>query len=591
MNGSQTLILVVLVVTIGLFVWGRWRHDLVALASLLACVLLGLVPGGSAFAGFGHPAVITVACVLVLSRGLSTSGAVDWIARRAMPADAGAGMVLAGLCLLAAFLSAFMNNIGALALLMPIALEAARKTGLPPGQILMPLSFASILGGMTTLIGTPPNLIVASFRASEGRPAFGMFDFLPVGLAVAVAGVVFLALAARRLVPVRSRGTGQNFDIGAYLTEARVTERGKAVGLTLREVEVELEGADAQVVGLVRDNSRIPAPHPEHIMRPDDILVIEADSKALSAALTKLGLKLEEDRGSETSRTLEAGTTMMIEVVVRPGSPLAGRTAQHLRLRSRMGINLLAISRQGRRSLSRLRTTRLSPGDVLLLQGTSETLNEFVAQYDCVPLAERALHFPGKRDPLVAGMIMLLAVAVTAVGIVPVEIAFAIGALLYVVLDLVPVRRVYEAIDWSVIVLLGALIPVAGAVHVTGAADVVARLLFEVVGGGDPIFALVAMLVMTMMLTDFMNNAATAAVMCPVALGAANTLQVSSDPFLMAVAVGASCAFLTPIGHQNNTLILGPGGFGFGDYWRLGLPLEFIVAIVGIPMILLVWPL
>ncbi|HSP26214.1 MAG TPA: SLC13 family permease, partial [Saliniramus sp.] len=265
MNGSQTLILVVLVVTIGLFVWGRWRHDLVALASLLACVLLGLVPGGSAFAGFGHPAVITVACVLVLSRGLSTSGAVDWIARRAMPADAGAGMVLAGLCLLAAFLSAFMNNIGALALLMPIALEAARKTGLPPGQILMPLSFASILGGMTTLIGTPPNLIVASFRASEGRPAFGMFDFLPVGLAVAVAGVVFLALAARRLVPVRSRGTGQNFDIGAYLTEARVTERGKAVGLTLREVEVELEGADAQVVGLVRDNSRIPAPHPEHI--------------------------------------------------------------------------------------------------------------------------------------------------------------------------------------------------------------------------------------------------------------------------------------------------------------------------------------
>ncbi|HSP26681.1 MAG TPA: SLC13 family permease, partial [Saliniramus sp.] len=517
--------------------------------------------------------------------------AVDWIARRAMPADAGAGMVLAGLCLLAAFLSAFMNNIGALALLMPIALEAARKTGLPPGQILMPLSFASILGGMTTLIGTPPNLIVASFRASEGRPAFGMFDFLPVGLAVAVAGVVFLALAARRLVPVRSRGTGQNFDIGAYLTEARVTERGKAVGLTLREVEVELEGADAQVVGLVRDNSRIPAPHPEHIMRPDDILVIEADSKALSAALTKLGLKLEEDRGNETSRTLEAGTTMMIEVVVRPGSPLAGRTAQHLRLRSRMGINLLAISRQGRRSLSRLRTTRLSPGDVLLLQGTSETLNEFVAQYDCVPLAERALHFPGKRDPLVAGMIMLLAVAVTAVGIVPVEIAFAIGALLYVVLDLVPVRRVYEAIDWSVIVLLGALIPVAGAVHVTGAADVVARLLFEVVGGGDPIFALVAMLVMTMMLTDFMNNAATAAVMCPVALGAANTLQVSSDPFLMAVAVGASCAFLTPIGHQNNTLILGPGGFGFGDYWRLGLPLEFIVAIVGIPMILLVWPL
>lgn len=382
MTGPQLLILTVLVVTIGLFIWGRWRHDLIALASLLACVLLGLVPSSNAFQGFGHPAVITVACVLVLSRGLSTSGALDWVARRTIPGNAGPGLVLVGLCLLAAFLSAFMNNIGALALLMPVALEAARKTGLPPGQILMPLSFASILGGMTTLIGTPPNLIVAIFRANEGRAAFGMFDFLPVGILVAVSSIIFLTLASRKLVPVRPRAAGQNFDIGAYLTEARVTDKGRAVGLTLREVEVELEKADAQVVGLVRDKFRIPAPHPEHIMRPDDILVIEADSKALSAALTNLGLKLEEDRGGETPRTLEAGSTIMIEVVVRPGSPLAGRTAQHLRLRSRMGINLLAISRQGRRSLSRLRTTRLSPGDVLLLQGTGETLNEFVAQYD-----------------------------------------------------------------------------------------------------------------------------------------------------------------------------------------------------------------
>ena len=591
MTVQQSLILAVIAVAMAVFIWGRWRHDLVALAALIACVLLGLVPGEGAFAGFGHPAVITVACVLILSRGLSTSGAVDWIARKAMPAEAGPGAVMVGLCVMAGFFSAFMNNIGALALLMPIALDAARRLDIAPGQMLMPLSFASILGGMTTLIGTPPNLIVASFRADETRPAFGMFDFAPVGLAVAAAGITFIIIAARFLVPQRDRASAPDFNIGAYLTEARVTEAASAVGMSLREVEVQLEQVDAQVVGLVRDQTRIPAPHPEHIVEAGDILVIEADSKVLGGALTKLGLKLEEDRSDEMPKVVTAGRTVLLEVAVRPGSPLAGRTAQHLRLRRRLGINLLAISRQGRRSLTRLRSTRLSPGDVLLLQGPSETLSEFVTQYECVPLAERALHFPGKRDGLVAGLLMLAAIAATASGVLRVEVAFAMAALAYVALDIVPVRRVYEAIDWSVIVLLGALIPVAGAVQATGAAASVAGLLFEDLGGGNAIFAVVVMLILTMWLTDFMNNAATAAVMAPVALGAAETLGVSPDPLLMAVAVGASCAFLTPIGHQNNTLILGPGGFRFGDYWRLGMPLQIIIVIVAVPMILTVWPL
>jgi len=591
MTGQQSLILAVLAVAMAVFMWGRWRHDLVALAALLACILLGLVPGEGAFAGFGHPAVITVACVLILSRGLSTSGAVDWIARKAMPAHAGPGAVMIGLCVMAGCFSAFMNNVGALALMMPIALDAARRLEIAPGQMLMPLSFASILGGMTTLIGTPPNLIVATFRANEERPAFGMFDFAPVGLAVAAVGITFIIIAARFLVPQRNRASAPDFNIGAYLTEARVTEAASAVGMSLREVEVQLEKVDAQVVGLVRDKTRIPAPHPEHIVQAGDILVIEADSKVLGGALGKLGLKLEEDRSDEMPKVVTVGRTVLLEVAVRPGSPLAGRTAQHLRLRRRLGINLLAISRQGRRSLTRLRSTRLSPGDVLLLQGPSETLNEFVVHYECVPLAERALHFPGKRDGLVAGALMLAAIAATASGLLRVEVAFAMGALAYVALDIVPVRRVYEAIDWSVIVLLGALIPVAGAVQATGAAAAVAGLLFEDLGGGNAVFAVIVMLILTMWLTDFMNNAATAAVMAPVALGAAETLGVSPDPLLMAVAVGASCAFLTPIGHQNNTLILGPGGFRFGDYWRLGLPLQIIIIIVAVPMILTVWPL
>jgi len=590
MTAPQALILAIIVVAMALFLWGRWRHDLVAVAALIASVLFGLVPADAAFAGFGHPAVVTVAAVLIISHGLASSGAIDRVVRRVLPDAAGPWMIVLTLCALTGVLSSFMNNIGALALLMPAAIAAARRAERSPGRILMPLSFASILGGMTTLIGTPPNLIVASFRGEATGTPFGMFDFAPVGVAVAAAGVLFIVVASKFLVPDRPRAAGQNFDIGAYLTEARVPPKARAVGMTLKEVEETLASAEAQVVGLVRDNARIPAPQPWRSLREDDILVIEADSKNLPQALAKLGLTLEEDRRVGV-RALESEHTVMAEVVIRPGSPLIGRTAQHLKLRSRHAINILAISRQGRRSISRLRQTRLAPGDVLLLQGTPETLADFSAHFDCVPLAERALRFPAKRDAYLASGIMAAAVAATALSLLPAAIAFALAALAYVIVSIVPAREVYTAVEWPVIVLLGALIPVAGAVGSTGAADMLARTLLSTMGEGSPVLVLVGLMVMTMTLTDFMNNAATATVMCPIALGVAGVLGANPDPFLMAVAIGSSCAFLTPIGHQNNTLILGPGGFRFGDYWKLGLPLEIIVLCVGIPMILYVWPL
>ncbi|WP_188914974.1 SLC13 family permease [Salinarimonas ramus] len=590
MTAPQALILAIIAVAMGFFLWGRWRHDLVAVAALIACVLVGLVPASQAFAGFGHPAVVTVAAVLVLSHGLASSGLIDRLIRRVVPDAAGPWRIILIFCALTAAMSSFMNNIGALALMMPAALGAARRVNVAPGQILMPLSFASILGGMTTLIGTPPNLIVAAFRAEATGEPFGMFAFTPVGLAVAGAGVLLVVLGARFLVPERPRSAGQNFDIGAYLTEARVPAKARAVGMTLKEVEETLAAAEAQVVGLVRDNARIPAPQNWRSVREDDILVIEADSKNLAQALAKLGLTLEEDKRTGV-RAPEAEHTVMAEVVVRPGSPLVGRTAQHLKLRSRHAINLLAISRQGRRSISRLRQTRLAPGDVLLLQGTPDTLADFSAHFDCVPLAERALRFPAKRDAWLAAGIFGAAIAATALAILPAEIAFTLAALAYVLASIVPTREVYTAVEWPVIVLLGALIPVAGAVAATGAADMLARGMMGLMGESSPVLVLVGLMVMTMCLTDFMNNAATATVMCPIAIGIAGVMGANPDPFLMAVAIGSSCAFLTPIGHQNNTLILGPGGFRFGDYWRLGLPLEIVVLCVGIPMILVVWPL
>ncbi|HBZ95161.1 MAG TPA: SLC13 family permease [Pseudomonas sp.] len=603
MNLEQGQIFIILLASMGLFIWGRWRHDVVALGALLACVIVGLVPESEAFTGFGHPAVITVACVLVLSHGLQRTGAVSRLAQRLLPSGAGVLLSIAALTGLGALLSAFMNNVGALALLMPIALQIAARLELPPGRVLMPLAFGTILGGMTTLIGTPPNLIVSSFRAQHGGGPFAMFDFSPVGVAVALAGVLFITLLGWRLVPKREVGNAASFDTGHYLTEARVKEGGKAQGKTLREIEQLLDEADAQVVAMVRNKLRLTAPNPRRVLQADDVLVIEADPKELGEVLGQLDLLLEaereaeeaeqkEDKDGETEKKVSnSEERAMLELLVKPDSSLIGRSASSTRLRSRYSINLLAISRQSHRSIKRLRSTQFQGGDVLLMQGSAEDIGEFANDYDCVPLAARAINIPDPSQANLALGIMLLAIAAAAFGLLSAAIAFASGVLAYMLLRLVPLRAVYESIDWPVIVLLGALIPVAGAMSSTGAADLLARVLMEHLAQGNAIITLTLLLVVTMTLSDFMHNAATAAVMCPIALSAASQLGVSPDALLMAVAIGASCSFLTPIGHQNNTLILSPGGFRFGDYWRLGLPLEILVVLISVPLLLWVWPL
>jgi di/tricarboxylate transporter len=623
MTPDQITILAILLATIVLFIWGRWRHDLVAAAALLGCVVAGLVPGSEAFAGFGHPAVITVACVLILSRALQVTGAVDLVTDRVLPRSGPAWATTAGLVMLAAVLSGFMNNVGALALLMPVAVQIAQRHKLPPGQVLMPLAFGSILGGMTTLIGTPPNLIVSGFRADAGLGSFSMFDFTPVGLSVAAAGVTFVLLVGRWLIPVRERADLEDFDVGEYLTEARIQADSKSVDMRLAEAERKIEDDGAQIIGLVRNKDRIRNPHGNLKLRAADILLIEATPKALISALNQLDIQLEEDRerarapveeqeqaqktaaeladekdkssseeeAKPEERTSDDEDIILMEVVVMPISSTIGRSASSLKLRSQLGINLLAVSRHGRRTTARLRRLQFRPGDVLLMQGPRDALMEFSANHGCVPLADRSLRIPRPRQALIAALVMLAAVSGAAFGLLPAAITFAAGAVILAVTRVIPPRKIYDAIDWPVIVLLGALIPVAGAMASTGTADLLANLLLNQASFGSTVLALALILVVTMTLSDFMNNAATAAVMCPIAISTADTLGVNSDAFLMAVAVGASCAFLTPIGHQNNTLILGPGGFRFGDYWRLGLPLEIIVVAVGVPMILLFWPL
>lgn len=606
---GQMLILSIVVLMMALFLWGRFRHDVVALAALLAAVIAGVVPAGGAFAGFGHPAVITVACVLILSQGLQHSGAVDWLARRLLPHEAGRLASMAALMGLGATLSGFMNNVGAMALLMPIAVQLAERLRLTPGQVLMPLAFGTILGGMTTAIGTPPNLIVSGFRAEAGFGHFAIFDFAPVGVAVALAGVVFVASVGWRLVPARRSGTDEGFATGAYFTEARVPADSKAIGLTLRAFERAIQDSDAQIIGLVRNDLRLTAPHGGNRIRAQDILVLQADVDALAKTLSafKITLAPKPDAPPEQSAGTDPGASdgedttqqpraqgddvVLREVVVLPGATLVGRSASDLRLRTRYGINLLAVSREGHPPRARLRTLKLKSGDLLLMQGTQEAVAEFINDTGCVPLGARALRMPDKSKAITAGAILLGAVIIVSFGLLPAAPAFALGVLASMVLGTVPLRQIYSGIDWPVIVVLGALIPVAGALQATGAADLIAGLLVDTIAQGNAIAALVVVLVTAMFLSDVMNNAATAAVLCPIALGIAAGLGANPDAFLMAVAIGASCAFLTPIGHQNNTLILGPGGFRFGDYWRLGLPLELLVVAISMPLLLWVWPL
>ncbi|MEX1235307.1 MAG: SLC13 family permease [Roseovarius sp.] len=624
MSTDQMLIACILVGTMGLFLWGRFRHDIVALAALMACVVADLVPAADAFAGFGHPAVITVACVLILSRGLQNTGAVDWLARSVLPRDAGRLTSMIALMGLGATLSGFMNNVGAMALLMPIAVQLSDRLDLAPGQVLMPLAFGTILGGMTTLIGTPPNLIVSGFRAEAGLGHFAIFDFAPVGAAVAVAGVVFVALLGWRLVPARKSAAGAEFDTGAYFTELRVPESSKAVGLTLRAFESEIEDSNVQIVGLVRNDVRMTAPHGGRRIRADDILVLEAEVDALAEALSVFDIKLEQsvvappDEGEgETSAKFSAtpdgaddpstddeasddeadpkkdGNSEIVlrELAVLPGASIVGRSAEEMYLRARYGLNLLAVSREGHPPRSGLRTLKLKSGDLLLVQGPAGAVSGFISETGCVPLGARDLRIPDKRMAIVAAAIMLGSIGLVTLGVLPAAAAFALGVLATMVARTVPLREVYTSIDWPVIVLLAALIPVAGAMQSTGAAEMLARFLVDTVAQGNPVAALIVVMVTTMFLSDVMNNAATAAVLCPIALGISSTLGANPDSFLMAVAIGASCAFLTPIGHQNNTLILGPGGFRFGDYWKLGLPLEVLVVTISVPMLLFVWPL
>jgi len=587
---DQIFLLSLLAAVLILFVWGRWRYDVVAIGAMLLVAIVGIVPARDVFLGFGHPATLTVAMVLIISRGLLNSGVIDLMAEHVLrPLKSATGQISL-MSLVAAGLSAVMNNVGALALLMPAAIRSAANAKRPPAAILMPLSFASILGGMLTLIGTPPNIIIAAIRAETTGSAFGMFDFTPVGGVVALAGVLFVSVVGWRLIPKKRRArlsAAELFKIEDYVTEAIVVDGSPLVGRRLGEVDDEAEEKDADLLGVVRGERRLDMRAGGRTFRVGDVCLIEAMPEALKKLLNDWGL---ETIGAGNKEKRPSGLRLS-EVVVPARSPLLGRTVASLNLRRRYDVNVVAVSRASEPFRGRLRSFRFRTGDVVLLEGDAENLPEAIAELGLLPLAERDLRVGRPRRALLASGLFVLAITLASTGVLSLPVALGSAALAMIVVGLVPVREMYEHVDWPVIVLLGAMIPVGQALEATGTTQMIASSLVSMSGDLPPVVLLTVILVVTMTLSDVINNAATAVVMAPIALTIAQQLGVNPDAFLMAVAIGASSAFLTPIGHQNNALILGPGGYRFGDYWRMGLPLEFLIVLVAIPMILIVWPL
>ena len=590
MTIDQIILFTLFSAVFGMLLWGRFRYDLVAFAALMIGVVLGVVPTKDAFSGFGHPATLVVALVLIVSAGLVRSGAVYLVTRTLVDATRGLGGHIALMGGIGGVLSAFMNNVAALALLMPVDIQTARKAGRAPGLSLMALSFATILGGMATLIGTPPNIIIATIREESLGEPFKMFDFAPVGGITAIAGLAFVALIGWRLIPRKADRTNAADEFASYIAELTVPEDSKHISKTVGDFDEVAENNDVAILGLIRDGKRLRGLSKTRTLKAADALVIKASPEALDEFRAALSLDFADERREELLRADGAGLNV-IEIVVTDGSRLNGRTAQAVGMSWRRRAILMGISREGRVIKSQIRQTPLKPGDILLVllpDGTEDDVTDWLG---CLPLADRGLSVTQDNKVWVAIGLFAAAVIAASLGWIYLPIALGIVVIGFILLKIIPIREVYDHIEWPVVVLLGSMIPLGAALETSGGTELIADGLIDLTTGLPAWAILTVLMIVTMTLSDVLNNTATTIVAAPIGIQMAQSLGVNPDPFLMAVAVAASSAFLTPIGHKNNTLILGPGGYSFGDYWRMGLPLEILVVGVSIPAILVFWPL
>lgn len=591
MTPHQITIIGLLSVALFLFIWGRWRYDFVAFSCLMAGTVLGIVDPEEAFMGFGHPATVTVIFVLILGHSLAKSGATDIFVKLIFPVAHIPALHIGILTVSAAFLSAFMNNVGALVLLMPIAVQSGMRVGTSPSRLLMPIAFGSILGGMTTLIGTPPNIIIATYREKLTNSSYEMFDFTPLGGSIAVIGILFIVCVGWRLIQERKAGRNDPqdiFEIEGYIFEAKISKESKIVGKNLEEVENLVKDLDVVIASFVRNGRQYSILSGREIFQAGDILIVESQPEGMEIFVNRLGLT---QIGRTKDSLMNANDTQWIELVVMPHSKVQGRVVDSIKFRSRYGVNLLAVSRKGKPYRGRLKAFRFEAGDVMLLHGDAEHLPDVANTLGCLPLAGRKFHLGKRNKKPLAIAVFLAAISLTAFGVLSFPIALGLGVVGVILLNVISLRELVESVDWPTVILIGSMIPLGKAFEETGTSQVLVDYMLSYKTHIGPSVALGMLMFMTMILTAILNNAATAVLMAPIASQFAIQFNANPDAFLMAVAISSSCAFITPIAHQNNALVMGPGGYKFSDYVRVGTPLQLLLFIVMIPLLIYFWPL
>lgn len=577
--------------TIVAFVWGRFRYDLVAVTALLAGLAIGVVPAERAFDGFRNDVTVIIACALIVSAAFARSGIVELVLRRILPLLKTERSQVPVLTAVVTLLSMATKNVGALAIMLPVAQQVARKTGTSPSRLLMPMAFGAMIGGLVTLVGTAPNIIVSEVRQQILGEPFAMFDFAPVGLVITGLSLAFLAFGYRLLPKERSGTLNLDAALSAklYLTEASIPEDWSFGKMRLGRLLAMAEDG-AVVMGMLRDGRRRPSPHLNTVLKPGDILLLEGEQQALNAFVQRAKLSLTR---KDHPVTMEEPTEEVraVEAVVGPDSPLIGRSAQGAQIHTELGVNVLGVSRAGYRMTQHLRSLRFRAGDILLLQGGERNIPAALQALGCLPLIERDVRLGGPRRLFAPAIVLTLAMVMVAFQLVPVAVAFFGAAVIIVLIGGLRMREAYGALDGPLLVLIAALIPVSDAIQRTGGSDLIAGWLSGAFGDLPGIVAIAGVMLAAMIVTPFLNNAATVLIMAPIGATLAGKLGFAPDAFLMAVAVGAACDFLTPIGHQCNTMVMAPGGYRFADYPRLGAPLSLMVLLIGPLLISFFWPL
>lgn len=588
LTNDQLFALTVLVVSFIAFLIGKIRYDFVALGALLALVISGIVPIPQAFTGFSHPAVISVASVLVLSHAIGKTGITYHLSKYLSCFSGSPSMLVFTLAGLVAFFSAFMNDVGALALIMPIAIQLCQRYDIPPAKVLMPMAFASLLGGTITVIGTPPNLIVANYRESIGLGQFNMFDFTPTGLIISIVGLLYLSTLGWRLIPNRRPENSQiKFTTDNYLLEAKVEPGNKIADKTVADLEKISENA-VKVVVIIRGARRIIAPSQEEIIRSNDTLLLEGQPEELKQLELLTGLNLTQ---SSANKNISHDKLEVLEVVINPGSRMDNRTLLELQFREKFGLNVIGVARHGENIRKRLSRIQLKVGDVLLVQGHADELPDTLRYLGCFPLAERDISLKASYRLLPTVLIFIGSIILVAMQILPPQISFPLAVFLLVVFKLLPIRDVYKSQEGPLLMLLGCFITVGFALQQTGVTEILAGKLVGIIGDLPDYLIIGIILLITMIITDIINSSATAMIMCPIAYGVSQQLGHNPDAYLMGIAIASSCTFNTPIGHHSNTLVMGPGGYHFGDYWRVGLILDILILLTVTPALIWVWPL